>query len=192
MIIKKLTQSALLTSVFSFSQFAQAQCAQQVQVDMGEISQQLSIQDEDHLLTPEMSLDKKYEYATNVLAGKTHVLVYRGTQANGNTRRCKYQSNERPELKVELKQANGRSIELTMSADLETDTDDNDFYIYHNQIVLKQRLTRSRSLNRGSKAFAGTLQSRNHYYYSCGFTDCTYTNDELNKLANTGVRVSWN
>lgn len=192
MIIKKLTQVTILSSVLSFSHFAQAQCAQQVEVQIGEISQQLTTIPEDHYVTPEMALEKKYDYAKDELANKTHVLNYTRTRANGNWRKCFYQSESNSDLKAELKQVGQRSVELKMTVDLEDYTSDNEFYIFDNQIVLTQTLSRSRSLRQGNKAFTGLLKSRNHYDYSCGFIDCTYTNDEIDPLANSEIVASWN
>jgi len=192
MIIKKIAQGLTLTSVLSFAQFAEAQCAQQVEIQIGELSQQLTTIPEDHYLPPEMALEKKYEYAKNVLANKTHVLNYTRTSANGNSRKCFYKSETNTDLKAELKQVGRRAVELKMTADLEQSTNDDEFYILDNQIVLAQQLSRSRSLRRGNAEFADALQSRNHYEYSCGFIDCTYTNDEIDPLASSGIIASWN
>lgn len=194
MIIKKLQKTVLLASTFALTTAAYATCANNVTLNIGELEGQLSHQDEvvDDVLPKEMDLTEKYNYAENVLASKTHELTLASNQSNGRSRKCTYSSNEMPELKVILSQTGRRAVALSIVSNLETLSSDDEYDIYHNQIILNKKLSQSRSLRRGEVAFHGILKSRNHYYYSCGFIDCTYTNDDVRDLSSTGLSLSWN
>ncbi len=191
MIIKKLSQSVLLTGILTTSAYATEHCADTVMLNVGNFAQVQHAAEVDEHLPQELTLAVKNRTFRNEVANSTQLLRYTGTQANGVARTCIYGSEENRDLRLELKQHGRRAVTVKMLLAMSTDVQDQDYYIYNNDIVMEQRRPRSRSLRNGQSSFEGTLKSRNHYDYSCGFVDCTYTNDESAVLGKAQYTVSW-
>lgn len=195
MTLKNINRALFLPSIFALSFYSHAECARSVALSVGTLGAQLNQVDPDmpgEYLPETMDLDYKYKYVESTLASKVHSLELNTNHSNGRVRKCVYISEQLPELQVVLKQSGRRAVELNVISLLEKNVQDDEFHVYENQVVLKQKLSRSRTLSQGESSFEGTLRSRNHYDYSCGFIDCTYSNDDYRDLAKANISITWN
>jgi len=137
--------------------------------------------------TEKTEVAKKRRYVREGLVGQIKNFALQEKLQRGNTTICKYKY-KRADIDLEIR-FTPKFLKVTMEKEYSTKSDDRDLFIYDNTLLMFEQFDRN---NNPPKAPNGMrllemadvkMLNRFNYYYSCGFTDCTFGGDELTELA---------